>query len=125
MHEMSIAESVLGSWRTARAARFARREGGAAGDRALAPVEIEALRFCFDAVVRGSLAEGARLAIDEPPGTGLVLRLRHPGALARRGEACPRCGGHQLQVITADEMRVKESRSPEAAAHNEGEESCA
>jgi hydrogenase nickel incorporation protein HypA/HybF len=29
-------------------------------------------------------------------------------ALARLGDACPRCGSYQLQVTAGDEMRVKE-----------------
>jgi hydrogenase nickel incorporation protein HypA/HybF len=29
-------------------------------------------------------------------------------ALAQRGDPCPRCGSHQLQVVAGDEMRVKE-----------------
>ena len=28
--------------------------------------------------------------------------------LAKLGDACPRCGSYQLQVLRGDEMRVKE-----------------
>ena len=28
--------------------------------------------------------------------------------LARLGDACPRCGSYQLEVVAGDEMRVKE-----------------
>jgi hydrogenase nickel incorporation protein HypA/HybF len=29
-------------------------------------------------------------------------------ALAQRGDGCPRCGSHQLQVTGGDELRVKD-----------------
>jgi hydrogenase nickel incorporation protein HypA/HybF len=109
MHEMSIAESVLGIVEESarreglRRVREVRLEIGR-----LAAVETEALRFCFDAVVRGSLAEGAALEIDEVPGTAWCFRCSQTVPLAARGEACPHCGGAQLQVNGGTEMRVKD-----------------
>jgi hydrogenase nickel incorporation protein HypA/HybF len=109
MHEMSIAESVLGIVEESarreglRRVREVRLEIGR-----LAAVETEALRFCFDAVVRGSLAEGAALAIEETPGTAWCFGCSATVSLSARGEPCPRCGGTQLQVNGGTEMRVKE-----------------
>jgi hydrogenase nickel incorporation protein HypA/HybF len=109
MHEMSIAESVLGIVEESarreglRRVREVRLEIGR-----LAAVEPEALRFCFDAVVRGSVAEGAVLEIDETPGTAWCFGCGATVPLGMRGEACPRCGGGQLQVNGGTEMRVKE-----------------
>jgi hydrogenase nickel incorporation protein HypA/HybF len=71
-------------------------------------VEVEALRFCFDAVVRGSVAEGARLEILDSPGTAWCFGCSATVPLAARGDACPACGGYQLQVNGGTEMRVKE-----------------
>ena len=39
----------------------------------LAGVDVEAMRFCFDAVTRGSLAEGANLEIIAIPGTAWCM----------------------------------------------------
>jgi len=109
MHEMSIAESVLGIVEdTARREGFrlvreVRLEIGS-----LAAVETEALRFCFDAVVRGSVAEGATLAIDTTPGTAWCFDCSATVPLGARGDACPRCGGAVLQVNGGTEMRVKD-----------------
>jgi hydrogenase nickel incorporation protein HypA/HybF len=109
MHEMSIAEGVLGIVEDS-----ARREGFRQVKEVrleigrLAAVEVEALRFCFDAVVRGSVAEGAVLAIDETPGTAWCFGCCATVALAMRGEPCPRCGGGRLQVNGGTEMRVKD-----------------
>ena len=109
MHEMSIAEGVLGI-----VEETARREGAHAiravrleiGQ--LAAVEIPALRFCFESVVRGSIAEGARLEIDEAPGQAWCFGCCASVPLASRVDACPRCGSHQLQVSGGTQMRVKD-----------------
>jgi hydrogenase nickel incorporation protein HypA/HybF len=75
---------------------------------ALAHVEPQALRFCFDAVARGTVAEGAALEIATTPGVAWCMPCAAQVALARLGDACPICGSHQLQVIAGEEMRVKE-----------------
>lgn len=109
MHEMSIAESVLGI-----VEETARREGLARVREVrleigrLAAVETEALRFCFDAVVRGSVADGARLEIDETPGTAWCFGCSATVPVQFRGDPCPRCGGGRLQVNGGTEMRVKD-----------------
>ena len=109
MHEMSIAESVLGIVEdTARREGFARVSEVRLEIGRLAAVETGALRFCFDVVMRGSLAEGARLAIEETPGTAWCFDCSKPVAVAARGEPCPACGGSKLQVSGGTEMRVKD-----------------
>ena len=74
----------------------------------LAGVEVEAMRFCFDAVTRGSLAEGARLEIIATPGSGWCMQCSQTVALTEVFGACPQCGRHQVQVTGGTEMRVKE-----------------
>lgn len=107
MHEMSLAESVREIVDEAARANGARRvtrvrlEIGK-----LAQVEIEAMRFAFDIVKRGSLAQGAQLDIVEPDGTAWCMPCAAPVAIAQRGDACPQCGSYQLQVTGGDRMRV-------------------
>ena len=109
MHEMSIAQSVLGIVEeTARREGFSRVKEVRLEIGQLAAVETEALRFCFDAVVRGSVAEGAALAIDETPGTAWCFSCSRTVPVAARGDPCPRCLGGQLQVNGGTEMRIKE-----------------
>ena len=109
MHEMALAEGMIAIVEdTARkndAARVAivRLELGA-----LSHVEREALAFCFDAVARGGVAAGARLDIAVTPGAAWCMPCGERVPLARRGDACPRCGGYQLEVVAGDEMRVTE-----------------
>ena len=109
MHEMALAEGVLQIVQDA-----ARREG-AHRVRAvwleigrLSSVEPEAMRFCFAAVTRESVAEGARLEIVETPGTAWCMRCSAAAAIEAVGDACPRCGSYQLQLTGGTEMRVKE-----------------
>ena len=109
MHEMSIAESVLGIVQdSARRERFRQVKEVRLEIGRLAAVETQALRFCFDAVVRGSIAEGARLEIDEVPGEAWCFGCSMPVALQARTDPCPRCGGSQLQVSGGTQMRVKD-----------------
>jgi hydrogenase nickel incorporation protein HypA/HybF len=109
MHEMALAEGMLGIVEDT-----ARRNGGARVTAvrleigALSHVEPEALRFCFDAVTRGSLAENAALEIVTTPGQAWCMPCGETVDLPRLGEPCPRCGSYQLQVSQGDEMRVQE-----------------
>ena len=109
MHEMAIAESVLEIvLATARGNAAARVATVWLELGALSHVEARALAFCFDAVTRGSPAEGAALEILTLPGEAWCMPCGGRVALAKLGEPCPRCGSFQLQVLCGEEMRVKE-----------------
>ena len=109
MHEMTLAESVL------QIVEDAVRREGLRRVRAvwleigqLSSVEPEAMRFCFDAVARDSVAEGARLEIVTTAGTAWCNGCSEPVALAELGAACPRCGGYRLRLTEGTGMRVME-----------------
>lgn len=109
MHEMALAESVLGliEDRTLREGgrriKMVRLEIGK-----LSAVEPEAMRFCFDAVTHGTLAEGAVLDIVEQEGSAWCFDCNREVPLATRYDPCPACGGFRLQVAEGALMRVKE-----------------
>ena len=109
MHEMSLAEGVLGVLEDS-----ARRQGFRAVKTVwleigrLAAVEPDALRFSFDVVKRGTLADGARLQIIDVPGQAWCMKCGDTVAVDERGAACPTCGGYQLQIAAGADMRVKE-----------------
>ena len=109
MHEMALAKSVLDI-----VADAARQNGAGLVTAvrleigALSCVEPEALRFCFDAVARGSLAERARLEIIATPGAAWCMPCEQTVPLPARGEPCPRCGSYQLEVVQGEVMRVKD-----------------
>ncbi|MGD0634101.1 MAG: hydrogenase maturation nickel metallochaperone HypA [Beijerinckiaceae bacterium] len=109
MHEMSLTEGVVeilqeearkqGFSRV----RLVRLEIGAIGG-----VDPQAMEFCFDAVTRGTLAEGARLEIVTTPGQGWCLDCGKTVPLLERFGACPECGNHHVQMTGGGEMRVRE-----------------
>jgi hydrogenase nickel incorporation protein HypA/HybF len=74
----------------------------------LSDVEPEAMRFCFDATTRGTVADGSALEIIRVPGRAWCHDCEEAVALGRRHDPCPRCGGHRLVVTGGAEMRLKE-----------------
>lgn len=109
MHEMSLCEGILQVLEEeAGRQRYCRVKAVWLEIGALAGVEIEALRFAFDVVCRGTLAEGATLHVVDVPGQAWCLACAEPVQIRARYEPCPQCGGHQVQVTGGDEMRIKE-----------------
>lgn len=108
MHEMSLAGSVLQMIEeSARTQNFQRVHTVVLEIGRLAAVEPEAMRFCFDAVTSGSIAEGARLEIIEIPGEGRCDSCGKRVAMEEAYGLCPECGSPRLQVVAGDRMRVK------------------
>ena len=107
MHEMALAESVreivLDTARAngAERVRVVRLEVGA-----LAQVEPEAMRFAWDVVMQDGAAQGAQLLIVVTPGQAWCMPCSAPVSIVQRGDPCPQCGSHQLQVTGGDRMRV-------------------
>jgi len=109
MHEMSLAEGVLQLIEdAARQQKFAKVVTVWLEIGQLSGVEVEAMRFCFDAVVRDSIAQGARLEIMALPGVGWCMACSMSVPMAEVFGECPHCGGYQLQVTGGTEMRLKE-----------------
>lgn len=109
MHEMSLAEGIV---------RILEQEAANQGFTRvkivwlelgeLSHVSPEAMEFCFDAVTRTTLAEGARLEIIRVPGTAWCMACAEPITITNRVDGCPKCGGHQLQITGGEDMRLKE-----------------
>jgi hydrogenase nickel incorporation protein HypA/HybF len=107
MHEMGIANSVLESIRT-EAQRFPGRHIYKVGVRIgeLAGVDPEAMRFCFEALVRDTDLEPLALEIDYRPrrhecqtcGRSFVPRLEDL--------RCANCGGVDSRFIEGDELEL-------------------
>lgn len=74
----------------------------------LAAVEADAMRFCFDAVVSGTLAEGAQLQIIETPGAGICLTCNAEVEMQEQYGLCPACGSPRLKITAGNHMRVKD-----------------
>ena len=109
MHEMALAEGVLQLIEdAARQQEFSKVTAVWLEIGQLSGVEVEAMTFCFDAVMRDSIADGARLEIIALPGTGWCMECSIAVPMAEVFGECPRCGCHQMQVTGGTEMRVKE-----------------
>ncbi len=109
MHEMSLAEGVLQIIEdSSRTQNFSRVKTVWLEIGQLAGVEAEAMRFCFEAVVNGSIAQDAKLEIIETPGQAWCLHCAEVVHVRALYDACPKCGSHQVQVTGGNEMRVKE-----------------
>ncbi len=109
MHELSICESIVQimedqavaeNFRTVNAVRL---EIGP-----LAGVELEALKFSFDVVTRGTLAEGCRLDVIETEAQAWCMPCAESVVIEARYDACPKCGGYRLQVTAGEELRIKD-----------------
>lgn len=109
MHEMSICESLVQTVEAhARSDDFTkvlrlRLEIGCFGG-----VEIEALRFGFDVVTRGTCAEGAVLDIVSLPGKAWCFGCDTGFDTESRVSDCPVCGSGRIRVTGGDELRIKD-----------------
>lgn len=107
MHEASLAGGVLQLVEdTARREGFSRLlilrlEAGQ-----LAGVDVRALRFALESLAPGTVLDGVEIQIEEPPGQAWCMGCGQTVAIAQRGDACPACGGYQLQPTGGMELRV-------------------
>ena len=71
-------------------------------------VEKPALEFAFDVVMKGSVAEGARLVMLDLPGRAMCYDCMKEVEIEARLDPCPDCGGGRLMPVAGDEMRIKD-----------------
>ena len=119
MHEMSLAEGIRGIVEdAARAQGFCRVKAVVLEIGALSSVEVEALRFCFEVVMRGSVGEGARLQIEPVPGAGWCMPCGKTVPINALYDPCPECGSYQVQATDGTQMRVL---ALDVDAHKDGD----
>ena len=109
MHEMSLAEGVLQIIEdSAKEQNFSRVKSVWLEIGQLSSVEPEAMRFCFDAVVKGSLADGAKLEIVIVDGGGQCMNCGQMVRIEQVHDACPACGGFPVEPTAGTDMRITE-----------------
>ena len=109
MHEMSLCESILRILETnAESQHFDKVKTVWLEIGTFSGVELEAMRFGFEVVAKGTLAEDAKLEIIEVSGKAWCLQCEKPVTVKQRYDACPTCGGYQLQITDGEQMRIKE-----------------
>jgi hydrogenase nickel incorporation protein HypA/HybF len=103
VHELSITQSVVEAVCERAGERRVHSVRVQIG--ALTAVQPEAMRFCFDLVVAGTVAEGARLDIDARPAS---VHCRGCGADTVLDDfllLCP-CGSADVRVTAGRELRI-------------------
>lgn len=111
MHEASLAGGVL-QLVEATAARecFTRLLSLRLEAGQLAGVDVRALRFALESLAPGTVLDGAQIDIETPPGQAWCMGCGQTVPIGQRGDACPSCGGYQLQPTAGLELRVLEMR---------------
>lgn len=74
----------------------------------LSNVEVDAMLFCFDAVCKGTIAEGAKLKITESEGIGWCTDCAKAIIHQALYQPCPHCDGYKIEVTGGNEMLIKE-----------------
>ena len=109
MHEMALCESILGILEEqSRTQGFSRIKTVWLEIGELSCAEPDALRFCFGAVTGDTLASDAELVIVRTPGEGWCMTCSKTVSVKQRYDACPDCGGYQVEVTAGEDMRIKE-----------------
>ncbi len=109
MHEMSLAEGVLQIVEnTARAQGLQRVTELRLEIGKLSSVEPDALRFCLEVVLKGSLADAAQVEFIEVPGQGWCMQCASDIPVEALFDPCPRCGSYQIEITAGREMRIKD-----------------
>ena len=74
----------------------------------LSCIELDALRFGFDVVMKDSLAENAELIITELNGLGLCQQCQQQMEMVTLHDPCAYCGNPFVKIIQGTEMKIKD-----------------
>lgn len=106
MHELSITQNIVAivvENAGGRPVKAVKLQIGA-----LSGVEVQAVRFCFDVCAKGTVVEGARLEVDQPPGLGRCVACDKEIALERPLGICPCERRARIEIVSGEELLVKE-----------------
>ncbi|MDD5114220.1 MAG: hydrogenase maturation nickel metallochaperone HypA [Methylobacter sp.] len=108
MHELSLLENVREILEDhAQSQKFSKVSRVTLEIGKLSCVEPEALRFGFDVVMKGSLAEGAELIITGLEGLGHCQQCGQNTVMDALYDPCGHCG-RPLTVVQGMEMKIKD-----------------
>lgn len=108
MHELSLCRSILdivNEHITGKKCTSVKRISLEIGQ--LAAVDKSALRFGFEAISKGTIAERATLDIIEVEGEALCDTCQKTVKLKHYYDACQTCGHFSLTITQGEELRVK------------------
>ena len=108
MHELSLLENVRDILVShAKSQNFSQVSKVTLEIGKLSCVEVEALRFAFDVVMKSSLAENAELILSELDGIGYCQPCGQNTLMEQLYDACAYCG-RPLVVVQGMEMKIKD-----------------
>jgi len=73
----------------------------------LAGIEPESLKFCFSAAAKGTLAEQALLAIEEPEGLGECGECGRRFPVSFYYAECPDCRSFRVKIVSGEEFVIQ------------------
>lgn len=106
MHELGVTQNIVEICQTHAAGRRVLAVSLEMG--VLSGVVPESVAFCFEACIRDTILEGARLDIVRIPATALCRRCSAEFAVHSYYDACSACGGYQIEILSGEELRVKQ-----------------
>ncbi len=105
MHELGITQNIVAIVKEYAQGSKVRRVLLEIGK--LSAIMPEAVQFCFDICTQGTVLEGAILEILEIPGLAKCRQCSSEIALDKPFGIC-QCGSVHLDVITGEELKIKE-----------------
>lgn len=104
MHEMAIAQSIVEAILDEVDGRRVIVVRLSVGE--LSGVAPEAIRFCFDVIVEGTVLAGTALDIDQPVGTARCRSCENDFIVADLVLLCP-CGSTSVTLQTGRELTIR------------------
>ncbi|HEX6036279.1 MAG TPA: hydrogenase maturation nickel metallochaperone HypA [Anaerolineales bacterium] len=74
---------------------------------ALSDATPESIRFYFDSLASGTIAEGADLEFDRAPGKAHCAACGHNVMIDELFTTCPECGAYALQVTSGNDVYLE------------------
>lgn len=108
MHELSLAEDMLTMiQQRAETEQFQTVTKVWLEIGSLSHVEPDAMVFCFDAVMAGTLVEGAQLEIIHTQAQGQCRQCQQTSVVEHLYDPCPQCGEFGVDIVQGDQVRIK------------------
>lgn len=108
MHELSLCKSILEIIKqTALEKKCKRVKKIVLEIGQLAAIDKAALIFSFNIATEGTLAENATLQIIDIPGEAFCEFCQKLGPMQQYYDACQICGGHALNIMQGEELRIQ------------------
>jgi hydrogenase nickel incorporation protein HypA/HybF len=105
MHELGITQNIVAIVTEHAEGKKVRRVVLEIGK--LSAIMPDAVQFCFDICTQGTVLEGSRLEIREIPGLAQCQQCGAEIVLDKPFGIC-KCGSVQLNLITGEELKIKE-----------------